>query len=190
MFWHTPVSIEVGPLSLGFDLREVVNDGLMAVFFLVVGLEIKRELVEGELRGPRRPRSRPSPPLGGWWCRRRSTCWSTPGGAGARGWGIPMATDIAMAVGVLGLLGSRVPSSLKLFLLALAIVDDIGAIVVIALFYGGGIDLGPAAGSGRAVALVLVMRSGGVQAITATSWSEPPFGSSSTRPGSTPPSPG
>ncbi len=89
------------------------------------------------------------------------------GGPGEQGWGIPMATDIAMAVGVLSLLGSRVRPSLKLFVLALAIVDDIGAILVIALFYSGGIRIAPLLGAAGMVAVVLVMRSIGVQAIPA-----------------------
>jgi Na+:H+ antiporter, NhaA family len=167
MFWHTPVAIEVGPLNLGFDLRELVNDGLMAIFFLVVGLEIKRELVDGELRGARKAALPAIAAVGGMVVPAALYLLLNAGGAGAQGWGIPMATDIAMAVGVLSLLGSRVPSSLKLFLLALAIVDDIGAIVVIALFYGGGIDSAPLLGAAGAVALVLVMRSGGLQAMTA-----------------------
>ncbi len=166
-FWQTQFSIELGPLSLSLDLHELVNDGLMAVFFFVVGLEIKRELVEGELRGPRRAALPAIAALGGMVVPAAIYLLVNAGGAGEPGWGIPMATDIAMAVGVLSLLGSRVRPSLKLFVLALAIVDDIGAILVIALFYGDGIDLAPLLGAAGAVALVVVLRSVGVQAIPA-----------------------
>ena len=126
-FWHR----ELGPL----DLHHWVNDALMAVFFLVVGLEIKRELVLGELRDLR------AAALPAIAARRR---WSLPaliyvaftaGGEGARGWGIPVATDIAFAIGVLALLGDRVPAGAQVFLLAIAIVDDIIAIAIIAIFY-------------------------------------------------------
>ena len=115
----------------------------MALFFFVVGMEIKRELVVGELRdragggaaGDGRARR-------AWSCRRPSYLAVNAGGPGAGGWGIPMATDIAFAVGVVALLGSRVPDGVrKLILLTLAIVDDIGAIVVIAVFYSDGVDL-------------------------------------------------
>jgi len=109
----------------------------MALFFLVVGLEIKRELAVGELRAAGAPqRCRPSPPSAGWWCRQCSTPPPIWGQEGAGGWGIPMATNIAFALGVLALLGSRINPSLRLFLLTLAIVDDIGAI---AAFYSDGI---------------------------------------------------
>jgi Na+:H+ antiporter, NhaA family len=117
------------------DVRHVVNDGLMSLFFLVVGLEIKRELVHGDLHRWRTAALPAIAAVGGM---------VVPAGiyavtAGGSGWGIPMATDIAFAVGVLALLGRRVPSGLRLFLLTLAVVDDIGAVVVIALFYGGGV---------------------------------------------------
>jgi Na+:H+ antiporter, NhaA family len=138
--WNTDLAISLGERTLDLDLREWVNDGLMAIFFFVVGLEIKRELVEGELRGVRRAALPALAALGGMVAPALIYIAINAGGAGARGWGIPMATDIAMAVGVVALLGSRVHPSLKLFLLALAIVDDIGAIAVIAIFYSGRID--------------------------------------------------
>ena len=166
-FWHTSFSIEAGPLSLTLDLQELVNDGLMAVFFFVVGLEIKRELVEGELRGARRAALPAIAAVGGMVIPAAIYLLINAGGPGERGWGIPMATDIAMAVGVLSLLGSRVRPSLKLFVLALAIVDDIGAILVIALFYSGGVRIAPLVGAAGMVVVVLVMRSVGVQAIPA-----------------------
>ena len=139
--WHTHLSISLGTHTLDLDLQEWVNDGLMTIFFFVVGLEIKRELVEGELREPRRAAMPAIAALGGMVVPALIYVAINAGGDGAAGWGIPMATDIAMAVGVLSLLGSRVAPSLKLFLLALAIVDDIGAIVVIALFYSDDIRL-------------------------------------------------
>ncbi len=133
--WHTELSVGVGRFVLVEDLRHWVNDGLMALFFFVVGLEIKRELVHGDLREPRVAAMPAIAALGGMVVPALLFLLVTVGGGGAKGWGIPMATDIAFAIGVVALLGSRVPASLKLFLLTLAIVDDIGAIVVIALFY-------------------------------------------------------
>jgi len=129
-------SADLGPLSAA----TWVNDALMAVFFFVVGLEVKREVVEGELRDRHRAALPAIAALGGMVVPALVfTAWNA-GGDGANGWGIPMATDIAFALGVLALLGSRVRPEAKLFLLALAIVDDIGAIVVIAIFYSSGIE--------------------------------------------------
>jgi NhaA family Na+:H+ antiporter len=118
-----------------------VNDGLMAIFFFVVGLEIKRELVAGELSEPRAAAVPVFAAIGGMAVPAALYVLINYGGEGAAGWAIPMATDIAFAVGVLSLLGRRCPDSLKTFLLSLAIVDDIGAILVIALFYSQGINL-------------------------------------------------
>ena len=123
------------------DLRHVVNDQLMAIFFLVVGLEIKRELTTGELRDRRVAALPAFAALGGMLVPAGIYTAFNAGGAGAAGWGIPTATDIAFAVGVLSLVGSRAPASLRLFLLSLAVIDDIGAIIVIAVFYAGGIHL-------------------------------------------------
>jgi len=122
------------------DLHHWVNDALMAVFFFVVGLEIKRELVEGELRDPRTAAMPAIAALGGMVVPALLFVLVSAGTAGSRGWGIPMATDIAFAIGVVALLGQRVPASLKLFLLTLAIVDDIGAILVIGVFYSSGLE--------------------------------------------------
>lgn len=140
--WSTQLSISLGTLSLDLDLKHWINDGLMAIFFFVVGLEIKRELVEGELRDPRRAALPVIGAIGGMVIPAAiylAVTASGPPEAG-HGWGIPMATDIAMALAVLSLLSKRVPATLKLFLLALAIVDDIGAILVIAVFYSAGIQ--------------------------------------------------
>jgi NhaA family Na+:H+ antiporter len=124
---------ELGPL----DLHHWVNDGLMAVFFFVVGLEIKRELVAGELRDRRAAALPAIAAVGGVALPIAIFAALTAGGAGAAGWAIPAATDIAFAVGVLALLGDRVSAGARLFLLSVAIVDDIIAITIIALFYAG-----------------------------------------------------
>jgi Na+:H+ antiporter, NhaA family len=161
--WSTDLVISLGERTLDLDLREWVNDGLMAIFFFVAGLEIKRELVEGELRGVRRAALPAFAAVGGMVAPALIYIAINAGSAGARGWGIPMATDIAMAVGVVALLGSRVDPPLKLFLLALAIVDDIGAIAVIAIFYSGRIDGGSLLIALGLVAVLVVLRVAGVR---------------------------
>ena len=139
--WETNVRVGSGAWALDLDLHHWVNDGLMAIFFFLIGLEIKRELVIGELRDPRAALLPAVAALGGMVVPAALFIAVSGGGELSRGWGIPMATDIAFAVGVLALLGSRIPSGLKLFLLTLAIVDDLGAIAVIAIFYSD--DLSP-----------------------------------------------
>ncbi len=134
-FWHTHVGFRVGDYHFEHDLAHIVQDGLMAVFFFVVGLEIKRELVNGQLRDPRFAALPAIAALGGMVVPAAIYFAFNAGGGGQDGWGIPMATDIAFAVGVLSLFGDRIPSQMKVFLLTLAIVDDIGAILVIAIFY-------------------------------------------------------
>jgi Na+:H+ antiporter, NhaA family len=161
--WHTELSISLGERTLELDLREWVNDGLMTIFFFVVGLEIKRELVEGELRGVRRAAMPALAAVGGMVVPALIYTAVNAGGPGARGWGIPMATDIAMAVGIVALLGSRVDPALKLFLLALAIVDDIGAIAVIAIFYSGRIDTDSLLIAVGLVIVLLLVRLAGVR---------------------------
>jgi NhaA family Na+:H+ antiporter len=133
--WDHHLSLTLFGYQVHSSYGHAVNDGLMTVFFFVVGLEIKREWVAGELRDRRAAALPALAALGGMVVPALLFVVVTAGGDGARGWGIPMATDIAFAVGVVAALGSRVPSGLKLFLLTLAIVDDIGAIVVIAVFY-------------------------------------------------------
>src|SRR5262249_48055149 len=132
--------------------------GLMTVFFFVVGLEIKREVVRGELRDPRTVTLPVLAAIGGMALPALLYTALNAGGSGAHGWAIPTATDIAFAVGVLALLGSRVPRNLKLFILTLAIVDDIGAIIVIAVFYSGGVESLWLVGSAALVALILLLQ--------------------------------
>ncbi|MBI5231249.1 MAG: Na+/H+ antiporter NhaA [Coriobacteriales bacterium] len=136
-FWEMPVGITVGSYQFSESLLRWINDGLMALFFLVVGLEIKREFIVGELSQPRKAALPVLAALGGMAVPALIYVAVTirGGTALAAGWGVPMATDIAFALGVLAVLGSRVPAGLKVFLTALAIADDVGAILVIALFY-------------------------------------------------------
>lgn len=134
-FWHLDFGFGLGNWGLTQDLRHWVNEGLMSFFFLTVGLEIKRELVRGELRDLKLVRLPIAAAIGGMLVPALIYASLNMNPEVIRGWGIPIATDIAFAVGILMLLGKRVPLALKLFLLTLAIADDIGAIFVIALFY-------------------------------------------------------
>ena len=137
--WQAPLEFGFAPLfgaqRLGMSLHAWINDLGMAIFFLLVGLEIKRELVEGELSTPAQAALPAVAALGGMVLPALVYAALNAGDAAAlRGWAIPMATDIAFALGVLTLLGPRVPAALKVFLLALAIIDDLGASIIIALF--------------------------------------------------------
>ena len=145
--WHTTAGVAFDRFHLLRDLHFWVNDGLMSIFFFVVGLEIKRELLEGELRSPKRAALPILAALGGVVVPAIIYGRLNAGGSGSAGWGIPMATDIAFAVGIMALLGKRVPLGIKIFLTALAIADDLAAVLVIAIFYTGQIawwDLGMA----------------------------------------------
>jgi NhaA family Na+:H+ antiporter len=139
-FWHTHLSIGLGNWAIDKDLRHWVDEALMAIFFLVVGLELKRELVHGELRKFRTAVLPFAAALGGMVIPAFIYLSFNLSSEAINGWAIPMATDIAFAIGILALLGKGIPSSLRLFLLTLAIVDDVGAVIVIAVFYSQGIN--------------------------------------------------
>lgn len=139
--WTTEVGFRIGTFEMYHSLKHWINDGLMAVFFFVIGLEVKRELVIGELRDPRRAALPVVGAIGGMVVPASIYLALQAGEPGARGWGIPMATDIAFVVGCMAVLGSRVPHGLRVMLLSLAIADDIGAILVIAIGYTESLDL-------------------------------------------------
>ena len=163
--WHTKASLSIGSWVLAGSLHHWVNDGLMTIFFFVVGLEIKRELVDGELRSLRKAALPIVGALGGMAAPAVIYLLLQHSGQAQRGWGIPMATDIAFAVGILALLGNRVPLGLKIFLLALAIADDIGAILVIALFYSSNIAWTSIGAAAAGLAIVAGMNRLGVRSI-------------------------
>ena len=140
-FWTAELGFNLGNLHFARDLRWWVNDGLMSVFFFVVGLEIRREVYQGELSEVKRAMLPLAAALGGMLFPALIFTMFNDGYASSGGWGVPMATDIAFAVGVLALLGKRVPPALRVLLLALAVIDDLGAIIVIALFYSKGVSL-------------------------------------------------
>ena len=161
--WATELTIGVGGHDLTEDLRHWVNDGLMTLFFFVIGLEIKQELTNGQLTSVKEAAIPAAGALGGMVAPALLYVALNFGGDGAAGWGIPMATDVAFALGVLALLGRFVPSELKVLLLGLAIVDDVGAIVVIALFYSAGLQGLWLAAAAAGLVTVLVLRRVGVR---------------------------
>ncbi len=155
-FLHIPITVGIGSFELTPDtLAHWVNDGLMVIFFFVVGLEIKREMLVGELASVRQAAIPIAAAIGGMAVPAVIYAAINAGGDGLRGWAIPCATDIAFALGVMAMLGKRVPVQLKIFLMALAIVDDIGAVLIIAFFYTS--DLHWAAlGAGAGIVVLLV----------------------------------
>ncbi len=166
--WSTKVELRAGPLLLEEDLRHVVNDLLMSVFFYVVALEVKRELLFGSLREPRSAAVPVAAALGTMvGAATTYLAVNLLGSGDLRGWAIPIATDIAFALGVLGLLGKRVPSELRAFLLTLAVVDDLGTIAVIAVFYAKAISLAWLAAAAALTLAVLVIQRVGVRSLAA-----------------------
>ena len=141
-FWHIHISFDIHIFAISENLGHFVNDGLMAVFFFIVGLEIKRELLHGELSSFRKAIVPVAAAIGGMAAPALLYVAFNGTGEGSAGWGIPMATDIAFALGILALLGKRIPAELRVFLLGLAVVDDLGAIAVIAIFLLGRHQLG------------------------------------------------
>ncbi|MDO6392086.1 Na+/H+ antiporter NhaA [Pontibacter sp. BT731] len=164
-FLAQQIGYESEALQLRYPILLWINDGLMAIFFLLVGLEIKRELVEGELSSFRQAALPVFAAIGGMLVPALIYALFNQGTASANGWGIPMATDIAFAIAVITLLGKRVPLSLKVFLTALAIVDDLGAIVVIALFYTTEMHLNYLLYAAGVFALLIVFNRMGVKNI-------------------------
>ena len=161
--WEQKITVGSPGWGLSLSLHHWINDGLMAVFFFVVGLEIKREFLVGELASVRQAAFPMAGAVGGMVVPALIYVAFNAGGEGAAGWGIPMATDIAFALGVLALLGSGVPLALKVFLAALAIVDDIGAVLVIALFYSGELSTTALGWAGAIMALLVLANLGGVR---------------------------
>ena len=161
--WHLPLALQIGDFRFERDLHFVINDGLMTLFFFVVGLEIRRETYKGELSDIRRAALPVAAALGGMVVPALIYLALNANRASSAGWAIPMATDIAFAVGVLALLGKRVPHSLRILLLALAIIDDVGAIVVIALFYSTGLEWGGLAILGLGILAILAVQRMGVR---------------------------
>ena len=162
---HLNIGLTIGNWSLENSLHHWVNDGLMALFFFVVGLELKREILVGELANPRQAALPIVAAIGGMVVPALIYYGINPSGDAARGWGIPMATDIAFALGAIALLASRVPKALITFLVALAIVDDLGAVVVIAVFYTETISMGALISATALFGLMMALNVAGVRKI-------------------------
>jgi NhaA family Na+:H+ antiporter len=161
--WETALTLGTQGSGLTLSLRHWVNDGLMALFFFLVGLEIKREMLGGELADRRSAALPVAAALGGMIVPAAIYAAVNRGGPGAAGWGIPMATDIAFALGILALLGDRVPTGLRIFLAALAIADDLGAVLVIATFYTSTLHWAAVGGAAAVLALLVALNRRGVR---------------------------
>ena len=167
-FFELHLSLKLGDLGLDKSLGHWINDGLMAIFFFLVGLEIKRELIEGELSSPRQAALPAIAAIGGMAAPALVYVLFNAGTPETlSGWATPAATDIAFAMGVVSLLGNRVPESLKIFLLALAIIDDLGAIIIIAIFYTADLSLLALGLAAIGIAILVVMNRLGVQRLAA-----------------------
>jgi NhaA family Na+:H+ antiporter len=164
--WATPMAVGAGEYRMSLTLHQWINDGLMSVFFLLVGLEIKREALAGELASPRQAALPVAAAIGGMLVPAVIYVLTSRGGLAARGWAIPMATDIAFALGMLALIAPRAPSGLKIFLAALAIVDDMGAVLVIALFYTSTINGNALALAGLTLLSLIALNARRVQRLT------------------------
>jgi NhaA family Na+:H+ antiporter len=161
--WSTTLTVGVGDAALSKPLQLWINDGLMALFFLLVGLEIKREVLVGELSSPRQAALPLAGAVGGMVVPAAFYVAFNLGTPTLDGWAVPMATDIAFALGIMALLGSRVPTALKVFLTALAIADDLAAVLVIALFYTADLALLPLAATGLILLLLVGLNRAGVR---------------------------
>ncbi len=161
--WDTRLTIGVGDWVISKNLLHWINDGLMAIFFFVVGLEIKREVLVGELASVRRAALPIAAALGGALVPALVFLLIVGSGEGARGWAVPMATDIAFALGVLALVGDRIPIGLRVFMAALAIVDDLLAVVIIGLFYTSDVSVAALAAAGGCLALLVAANVLGVR---------------------------
>jgi Na+:H+ antiporter, NhaA family len=167
-FFELHLSLKLGDLGLDKSLGHWINDGLMAIFFFLVGLEIKRELIEGELSSPRQAALPAIAAIGGMAAPALVYVLFNAGTPETlRGWAIPAATDIAFAMGVVSLLGNRVPESLKIFLLALAIIDDLGAIIIIAIFYTADLSLQALGLASIGIVILIAMNRLKVQSLAA-----------------------
>ncbi|MFH0989512.1 MAG: Na+/H+ antiporter NhaA [bacterium] len=165
-FWQYSPAVDLGRFKFSKSLEHLVNDGLMAIFFLVVGLEIKRELLVGEISSLKKAALPVIAAIGGMLVPASLFLSFNSGTEGSHGWGIPMATDIAFAIGVLSLLGNRIPLGLKVFLTALAIIDDLGAVLVIAFFYTSEINGSALIVAGMIFLLLLLLNYRGIRLIS------------------------
>jgi len=161
--WETEAAVRVGPYEISRSLVEWINEGLMVIFFLLVGLEIKREMVVGELSAPRQALLPVFAAAGGMAVPAAIYALFNAGAEGARGWGVPVATDIAFSLGVLALLGRRAPWTARVFLAAYAIADDLGAVLVIAIFYTGELSVPHLAFGGIVLAYLVGINLAGVR---------------------------
>jgi NhaA family Na+:H+ antiporter len=161
--WETPVGIRIGSFEFDRSLKEWINDALMTLFFFLVALELKRELVLGELKNPRMAALSIAGALGGMLVPAALYLILQSGRPGASGWGTVMATDTAFVIGCLALIGSRIPQSLRVFMLSLAIVDDIGAILVVAIGYSSDISWVALALAAGGIVVVRAMALAGVR---------------------------